>query len=525
MKSWKKFLTVVLTGVLLLILQACSTSGSNSDDKASADGDKEKSKDGGTLTVVRLSDATGLDPHFITDIPSANVIHGKVYETLVQFDKDMNIKPLLASEWEQTDDLTWEFTLVENVKFHDGTPFDAEAVKKTLDRILDPATGSPQQSKLGMIQEVVVKDPTHVTLKLSEPYAPLLSILASNEGSIMSPKAIDESAEKLATHPVGTGPFVFESWKSGQDITLVKNEDYWGTPVKLDKVVFKVVPEDATRLAMIEQGEAQISDQVPVTEIDRIESSDTLNLYRTEGLAVEYVGFNTTTAPFDDVKVRQAVSYAIEREAILSGVYNDVGTLANSAMSPKVFGYSKNVEAYPYDINEAKKLMKEAGLQDGVTVKLLTSDRKERINMAEVIQSQLKGIGVNVEIQVMEYGAYIDEVDGGKHQMFIGGWGNATGDGDYNQYNLFHSDSIGSPGNHFYYQNPEIDKLIEQGRVEMDPSKREEIYEQAMQKEMDDAVYVPIRNYEHLAVYNNDVKDFYLNPSNYLIINETTVSK
>lgn len=130
MKSWKKFLTVVLTGVLLLILQACSTSGSNSEDKASAEGDKGKSEDGGTLTVVRLSDATGLDPHFITDIPSANVIHGKVYETLVQFDKDMNIKPMLSTEWNQTDDLTWEFTLVENVKFHDGTPFDAEAVKR-----------------------------------------------------------------------------------------------------------------------------------------------------------------------------------------------------------------------------------------------------------------------------------------------------------------------------------------------------------------------------------------------------------
>lgn len=525
MKSWRRFLIVMLAGVMLLILQACSTSGADTDNQTNAKGEGETSEEGGTLTVVRLSDATGLDPHFITDIPSANVIHGKVYETLVQFDKEMNIKPMLATEWEQPDDLTWKFTLEENVKFQDGSTFDAEAVKKTLDRILDPATGSPQQSKLEMIEEVIVEDATHITLKLSEPYAPLLSILASNEGSIMSPELLDKSAEDIATNPVGTGPFVFESWKSGQDITLVKNDDYWGTPVKLDKVVFEVIPEDATRLAMVEQGEAQISDQVPVTEIDRIEASDALNLYRTEGLAVEYVGFNTSVAPFDDVKVRKAVSYAIEREAILSGVYNNVGTLANVAMSPLVFGYSKNVEAYPYDINEAKKLIKESGLENGATVKLLTSDRKERINMAEVIQSQLKGIGLNVEIQVMEYGSYIEEVDSGDHQMFIGGWGNATGDGDYNQYNLFHSDSIGSPGNHFYYNNPEVDTLIEQGRAEIDPGKREEIYEEVMQIEMDEAVYVPIRNYEHLAVYNNDVKDFYLNASNYLIINDTTVSK
>ncbi len=507
---------------MVLILQACSTGGkSDTKDKDQAKGDE--ASNGGTLTVVRLSDATGLDPHFITDIPSANVIHGKVYETLVQFDKDMEIQPMLATEWNQPDDLTWEFTLEEGITFHDGSPFNATAVKKTIDRLLDPATGSPQKSKIGMVEEVIVVDETHVTFKLSEPYSPLLSILASNEGSIMSPKVIDESPEQLATEPVGTGPFVFESWKSGQDITLKKNEEYWGTPVKVDEVVFKVVPEDATRLAMIEQGEAHISDQVPVTEIERIEQSDELNLYRTDGLAVEYVGFNTSQAPFDDVRVRQAVSHAVERQAILTGVYNDVGTLANVAMSPMVFGYSKDVKAYDYDLAKAKELLKEAGVADGTTIKLLTSDRKERINMAEVIQSQLKGIGMKVEIEVLEYGSYIEKVDKGDHQMFLGGWGNATGDGDYNQYNLFHTDSIGSPGNHFYYSNKEVDKMIEEGRVETDSDKRLEIYKTLMQIEMDDAVYIPIRNYEHLAVSNNDVKDYWLSASNYLMLNDATV--
>lgn len=522
MKKVKLVTFLALITILMLFLQACSTGSSGESEKQ---GDKTGSgdKNGGNLVVVRLSDATGLDPQFITDIPSANVVHGKVYETLVAFDKDMKIIPKLAKEWEAVDDLTWEFTLNEGINFHDGTPFNAEAVKVTIDRILDPATGSPQKDKLGMISEVVVKDDTHVTLKLSKPYAPLLSILASNEGSIISPKSIKETPDQLATHPVGTGPFIFDTWKSGQEIKLIRNEEYWGEKVKIDSVQFKIVPEDATRLAMIESGEAHISDQVPVTEIDRIENSDSMKLFRTEGLAVEYVGFNTTKAPFDNVKVRQAVSYAIERESIIEGVYNNVGTLANVAMSPKVFGYSKDVKAYPYDVNKAKALLKEAGFDKGMKIKLLTNDRKERINVAEVIQSQLKGIGVEVEIQVMEYGSYIQEVDSGDHQMFIGGWGNATGDGDYNQYNLFHSSSIGSPGNHFYYQNPVTDKLIEQGRVEIDPAKREEIYKEAMQIEIDDAVYVPIRNYEHLAVYNPDVENFALDASNYLLLNEVTI--
>jgi len=168
-------------------------------------------------------------------------------------------------------------------------------------------------------------------------------------------------------------------------------------------------------------------------------------------------------------------------------------------------------------------LLKEAGYEKGLDVTLLTSDRKERINMAEVMQSQLKGIGINVKIQVMEYGAYIDMIDKGEHEMAIGGWGNATGDGDYNQYNLFHSASQGAAGNTFYYSNPDVDKMIESARKETDEQKRLKLYEKVMQKEIDDAVYVPIRNYEHLAAYSKNVSGFWLNAANYLMIDDVVI--
>ncbi|WP_372512728.1 glutathione ABC transporter substrate-binding protein [Bacillus salipaludis] len=517
---FKNGMLVVLIGLVLLFTQACSTK-SNTENKT---GNKsEAAKEGGTLTIVRLSDATKLDPQFITDIPSNNVIYQKVYETLVVPDKDMHIQPLLAESWKVINDKTWEFKLRKGISFHDGAPFNAEAVKATLDRLLDPKVGSPSRAKFEMIKEVKIVDDYTVQLLLKYPYAPLLSILASSEGSIISPKAIKENSEKLSEHPVGTGPFVFEDWKSGQEISLKKNDKYWGTKPKIDRVVFKVVPEDSTRLAMIETGEAQINDQVPVTEIERIEASNTMGLYRTDGLAVEYLGFNVKKKPLDNVKVRKAISHAIEREAIIKGVYNNVGTLANSAMSPKVFGYSENVKPYDYDINEAKKLLKEAGYQKGLKLTLLTSDRKERINMAEVIQSQLKGIGVDVEIQVMEYGAYIDVIEKGTFDMAIGGWGNATGDGDYNQYNLFHSSSQGPAGNTFYYSNPEADKLIVAARQEMDETKRKALYEKVMKIELADAVYVPIRNYEHIAAYSKNINGFWMNPASYLMINDVTV--
>ncbi|WP_257349943.1 glutathione ABC transporter substrate-binding protein [Pseudalkalibacillus decolorationis] len=518
--SGKSYLTLVTIIITVMILQACSTGGG---EKEANEGSQDTGNAGGTLKIAIQADATNLDPHFITNIPSANIIYQKVYETLVAFNKDMEIVPKLAKEWKQIDETTWQFKLNEGITFHDGTPFNAEAVKATFDRLLDPATESPQRDKLSMIEEVKVIDDTTVQLLLDEPYAPLLSILASNEGSILSPKVITEDPESLAGNPVGTGPFVFESWNSGQDITLVKNEDYWGKKPKIDKVVFEVIPEAATRLAMIETGEAHITDQVPVSEIERINKSDTLNMYRTDGLAVEYIGFNTQKTPLDNVELRKAISHAIEREAIIKGIYNNVGTLANSAMSPKVFGYSENIEPYEYNINKAKDLMKEAGFEDGVSLTLITSDRKERVSMAEVIKSQLKGIGVDIEIQVLEYGAYISAVDSGDHDMFIGGWGNATGDGDYNQYNLFHSDSHGSPGNHFYYTNKKVDQIIEAARRETSPDKRKELYEKAMQIEMEEAVYIPIRNYEHLAVYNNNVDGFWLSPASYLMINNATV--
>src|SRR5699024_1356411 len=324
-------------------------------------------------------------------------------------------------------------------------------------RLLDPETGSQQADKIGMVEEIKIIDEYTVQFLLSEPYSPLLSILAANEGSIISPKLIEEDPKEIANNPVGTGPFKFDNWESGDEILLTKNENYWGEEPHIDNVKFIIVPEDATRIAMIETGEAHISDQIPVTEIDRIENSPTLKMERAEGLGSEFIGFNTQKEPFDDVLVRKAISHAIERESIITGVFNGVGTLSTSTMSPKVSGFTENVEPYEYDTNKAKTLLEEAGYSDGFELTLLTADFKERINLAEVIQSQLKGINVDVNIQTLEYGAYIEATDKGEGHMFNGSWGNATGDGDYNQYNLFHTNSMGTSGNLFFYSNEEVD--------------------------------------------------------------------
>ncbi len=519
----QKMLGSMLVGILSVGLVLTGCSSGTEQGGAGTPTAKEAPATDQTLVIARQSDANNLDPHFISAINAASVVHHNVYEGLVQRDDNMAFKPMLATEWKQLDDVTWEFKLRQGVSFHDGTPFNAEAVKATFARVRDEKVASPRASQFKMLSEIKVVDDYTVQFKLAYPYSPLLSILANHEGSIISPKAIEQYGKDLSKHPVGTGPFVFESWTPGQEIVLVNNDNYWGEKVKFKKAVFKVVPEDTTRVAMVETGEAHIAEPLPVTEIDRVSNSPHMSLYRTEGLGTDFIGFNTKKKPFDDIRVRQAINYAIETDAIIKGVYNDVGTKANSAVSPKVLGYDGALKGYEFDPNKAKALLKEAGYPDGFKTTLWTGDRKERINAAEVIQSQLKGIGIDVEVKVLEYGAYLDAEDNGETELFISGWGNATGDADYNQYNLFHSSSLGKGGNTTFYVNKEVDKLIEEGRREQDTEKRKQIYAKVLEIEKQEAPIVPIRNLEHVAAVSKNIKGFWISPSGYMMIKGITI--
>nr|WP_206529860.1 glutathione ABC transporter substrate-binding protein [Brevibacillus sp. SYP-B805] len=503
-----------------LALTGCSSAPDNAGGTPSA---PAAANPGGTLVIAELSDATQLDPHKGTDIPSANVYHGKIYEGLVTQDKNMEIQPALATEWKKIDDVTWEFKLRQGVTFHDGTPFTADAVKKTFARVLDKETASPRASLFKMIKEVKVIDDYTVQIITEYPFSPLLSNLAHYSAGIISPKAIEQYGLKLGQHPAGTGPFKFESWTPGQEIVLVKNENYWGNKAKVDKVVFKVVPEDATRMAMIEAGEAHLAEPVPVNDVERVQSSPNAKLYRSDALGVDYIGFNLKKKPFDDVRVRQAISYAIDVDAILKGVYNNVGTKATGPMGPAVWGHNPNLKPYEYNINKAKELLAEAGYPNGFNTTIWTNDNKERQNLAEVVQSQLKGIGINVEIKVVEWGAYLEGTAKGEQDMYILGWSNMTGDADYNQYFLFHTEAQGNPGNRSFYSNPEVDKLIDAGRRETDPEKRKAIYAKAQEIEMNDAPMVFIRNDQDLVAAGKNVNGFWMHPSGIMMLNDVTI--
>lgn len=482
-----------------------------------------KSENGGTLVVVRSADANNLDPHFLTTIVSGSIVNNKIYEGLVRLSKEMTYQPALATEWKQVSDVVWEFKLRQGVSFHDGTPFNADAVVKTFERMLDKKVGATRAQAFEMVSEVKPIDDFTVQIILKRPFAPFFTVLASSEGSILSPKAVEQYGKELTKHPTGTGPFTFQSWVPGQEIVLLRNENYWGEPVKVEKVVFKVIPEDATRLAMVESGEAHVAEQLPVTEINRVQSSQVIELGSFDSFGVDYIGFNLKKKPFDDVRVRQAISHAIDSGAIIQGIFNGIGTPANTSLAPTVFGHDPLVQPYSYDLNKARLLLKEAGYPDGFKASIYTSDNKLRISMAEVIQSQLKGIGIDLQVQVMEIGAYVAAASKGETEMFISNWG-ASADGDYTQYNLFHSRSQGSPGNHFFYSNPEADRWIDAARSEVDPQKRKELYAKAQQQEHEDAVMIPIRNAVNLAAISRTAKGIWISPNGHIQVSEAILT-
>lgn len=518
MRLKKYLLGLAITG--LLFSSACSTQLSSGDE--SSNGVQAAGED--TLIIARLSDPENLDHQFMSTINAASVTYGKVYEGLVGRDKNSEFVPLLAENWEQVSDTVWEFSLRKDITFHDGEPFTSEAVKKTFERLLDPNIGSPRAGTLSMVQEIKVVDDHTVQFILTESYAPLLSILASHEGLIISPKAIERFGKELINEPVGTGPFRFEHWKPGQEVVLVRNEEYWGSASELAKVVFKVVPEETTRVSMIETGEAHVTEPLSVTMIETVENSSSSDLYRSESYGTEYLGFNVSKPPFDNLLLRKAVAHAIEVDSIRKGVFNNVGGAANSLLGSKVFGYDKTMQPYSYNLDEAKRLMAEAGYKDGLTIKLTTMDSKERINLAEVVQSQLKGIGITVEIEVLEYGTFVDTTNSGNTEMYILSWRNATGDADYNQYNLLHSSTHGPGGNRFFYADSQVDEWIEQARQEMDSDKRVELYSKAQHKQMEDALYIPVRVIENMAAVHKDVEGFDITPAGYIDLSTTRIN-
>lgn len=519
--NWNYIFSLLPMLVIMILLSACAA-----DDKAEGNvgevGEEAVSAGGGELVLAVLSDAATLDPHTATDVPTAAVLTN-VVEGLVQKDKDGNLVPNLAKSWEAIDDTTWEFKLQEGVKFHDGEDFNAEVVKKNFERILDPAVAAPRAFLFEVISNIEVVDEYTVRMETEYPFAPLIAHLNHPVGVMISPKLIEADyagikdgkipGAVVAEGPIGTGFFKFDSWIPGTEIVLVKNESYWGEPASLDKVTFKVIPESGTRVAELETGYAHLIEPVQPNEVAGIDESGKAKVDVTNGSSLSYVGFNVEKEPFNHVEVRQAISMLVNKEEILDGIYDGFGIAAVGPLAPGVFGYNEAMKPLSYDPEKAIELLEKAGYGDGFKTTIWTNDNPQRMDTAVLLQQELKQANIDVEIEVLEWGAYLEKTANGEHDMFILGLSNPVGDADYFLTQLFHSSNKGSSGNRAFYENAEIDKLLDDARQEIDEGKRLALYDKVQEMLIEEAPMVYIHHQAYLTGVSDKIQGYWINDS------------
>lgn len=548
MKTFKKSYLLFLTLVLAAFLAACSgddkedssskedetSSSSDTDSNSSNDSSKDSTtpSTGGELILEVLSEAVELDPHGSNDVPSSN-LQANIYDTLLSRNFETGeYLPNLATEWKSIDDLTLELKLRDDVKFHDGNPFNAEAVKINLDRLLDPAIASPRASIFQPIAEVIVVDEFTVQIKTKTPYVPILATLTHPGGYMISPAVIAEDYEAMKNggepravvneKPIGTGFMKFDSWQAGQQIRLVKNEEYWNGAVAYDSVVFKTIPESATRAADLEAGYAHIIDPVQPIEVERVKQF--ASVAEQPSVSIAYIGFNTQKAPLDNVKLRQAISKAVDRDTIIQGIFEGYGLAAVGPLAPATWGYSDEITKQDYNMEEAKALMAEAGLADGVTLNLWTNDNPQRIQIATIMQEKLKELNITLNVEVLEWGAYLEKTSGEEHDLFILGWSSSTADADNGLSPLFHSRDVGN-NNRTRYSNPELDKILDQAQQESDEATRLDLYKQAAEIINNEAPAAFVYHQKYLTGVSNKVTGFTIDASGIYRLKDVKISE
>ncbi|HHW42047.1 MAG TPA: ABC transporter substrate-binding protein [Syntrophomonadaceae bacterium] len=502
--------------VVLALLTTAAGCGGNAGTSATS------AKD--TLVFAQGADPRGLDPALVDDGESAKVI-ANVFETLVKYKEDSTeIEPCLATSWEKSaDGKEWTFKLRRGVKFHDGTDFDAYAVKFTVDRQLPPQVTAdmPYASfTFGPVKEVQVVDKYTVKFILKEPYAPFLANLAmSLAAPIVSPAAVKKYGDDFTNNPVGTGPYKFVKWDKGQQVVLEANPNYWGPQPKMKKVVFKIVKENSVRASDLITGAVDIIDGVDPNDVAKLEKSKML-VAKDAGMNINYMGFICDRPPFNNVKLRQAVSYAINKEELVKYLYKDLAQVAPSMLPDFIPGYDPSLKGIPYDPEKAKQLLKEAGYPNGLKVKMITYSNPRPYNpvggekLAAAVQAQLAKVGIQAEIQSYPWKEYKDALfkvaDGA--QIFFYGWTGDNGDPD-NFLSLLETKEIESSLNSAKYSNPQVDKLLVEGRTTLDMNRRIEIYKELQKIVENEAPWVFISHGKTLAAYRPGVKNFKYHPT------------
>ena len=470
-----------------------------------------------TLVVANIYDARTLDPIVQNEVATSGMcLH--IYDTLIGLDQETNLVPMLAEKWERIDDVTYKFFLRQGVKFHNGEPFTAADVKYTVERAQSPA-GSAIRQYSEVVDKVEVVDDYTVIMKLKSPFTPFLMSLSHTWGSIVNQKAVEAAGESYGMNPVGTGPFKFKSWNKGDRIVLERNDDYWGQKPAYKELIMRAVAESINRTIELESGAVDIAYRVPVTDIKRVEENPKLTLYRHLENSTSYMGFNCAKAPWDNPKVRQAVRLALDNVGMQKAVFRGTGRAPNAPVAPSVKYSDKDIPYVKRNLEEAKKLLAEAGVQLPLKAEIWTNDYKPRRDLATIIQAQLKDVGIELEHKVLEWGAYLDGLQKKTHDLYILGWVASVPDAEIALAGVLKSTG-GS--NYSFFKDEEVDAMLDSAKALPDGPEREAMYKKIQARIHELAPWVYMYNEETFHGSQKNVKGFVPSPRGYHLLTNVT---
>ncbi len=498
-------------------------------------------KVGGTLVFAQNQPIKSIDSINPQTYPAGYEAVFSIYEGLVAFDPKLKTIPALAESWERSgDSLTWTFHLRKGVKFHDGTPFNTQAVEAHIRRIQDPKSGSPNKNLWDHIKGIKVVDDSTIQLSTEKPFGPMLTYLAHGSGGIPSPEAVAKSADQYPQKPVGTGPYKLSGFNAGTELTLARNDGYWGAKPKLDKITMRAVPEAASRVMMLDTGEADLVNDPPPEEAGRLEKGKDTKLLRQAGLRTFWMEMNLTLDIFKDVRVRQALNFAVDKDSIVKNLFLGYAKVLDSPAASTIQGYKKAGD-YAYDPSKAKQLLAQAGWtpgasgilqKDGVPLKFSINTAEgeypKDIQVVETVQANLKAVGCDVSIWKVEAAArwsYLRvPLSEAKYEMISFGFNPSNGDLGYHLNSVFHSnaDKTKAPyvWNLMWYANAEVDKLIEQSNETVDETKRYDLLGQAQKTIWDDAPVIWLHAPDLLTGARKSVQDAYIWPTVFNVVRD-----
>ena len=457
-------------------LTACSTG-----DRVDLGGDSS-----GNLVAAIAGEPDQLDPQKTSAYFSFEVLEN-VFDTLVEPDANLEMRPALAESWTVSpDQLVWTFHLRRSVTFHDGSPFTADDVVYSYRRIIDQELANAD--KLSAVTGITAADPSTVVITLKQPTPNLLTNLGGFKGLAIVQRRNVESGE-IATHPVGTGPFAFQSQKSGDSIILKANPTYWAGAPKVSGVTFRFISEPSTALSALQAGEIDWTDSIPTQRVAQLKDDDSITLATTASNDYWYLALNEARPPWNDLRVRQAIAYAIDRDAIVQAT--SYGTaVANQLAIPQGNPWYTPYDAYRHDVDKAKSLLADAGAAPKSIDMLVTSEYPETVTAAQIIADNLAPLGITVNIRTVDFATWLDEQNNGHFDMLMMGWlGNIDPDDFY--YAQHHTNGS---SNAQKFSNPEVDRLLDAGRVETNRNARAGDYAKAATIIADQVSYIYLYN-------------------------------